>query len=404
MSPAAERRDRCEFVSPADCVRRKRFQQNPTKISPGYLGSTAGAVVGLIEQDVAVLVQYAGFLTARVDDLEKLLEESRRLECKLPVVFVDVEHAALPSRTRRGFRFVDRRSNTVNMEGACKGEAAESGADDRDCSIHGVPCVAREPPQEVEPPQLTYFPTVPKPQIALGRCRCPRRELDDACGDDVAADPERDWRQIAVAVVEHETGRAGTNERAERDAGVERADDAADVSSTEIIHDYGGQHGDPSAVKHSEEQSERSQRPDPGRGRPNGQGSRHSQEHDQKRPRSPIRSARPPKKKRPPRAAHPDRAQQEDGGGSRNAMIESVGNKMNERDKNAKRGDEARGVETDEAPGTDRVTKRRAGRRFRFRAGRANSPSGSSPRSRGSFSIMSDIATPTIAAEPPRTR
>jgi hypothetical protein len=45
-----------------------------------------------------------------------LIEESRCLECELPVGFVDIEHASLHSRICRGFRFVDRRSNAVDVE------------------------------------------------------------------------------------------------------------------------------------------------------------------------------------------------------------------------------------------------------------------------------------------------
>ena len=189
----------------------------------------------------------------------------------------------------------------------------------------------------MEAPRLIYIPTVPKPQNPLIVARVRDVTTYDAGGDDVAADAEKDRQQIAVAVVEHKTGRAGTNERAERDAGVECADDAADVSSAEIIHDYGGQHRDPSAIKHSEEERERSQRPDPRRDRPNGQATRHSQEHHQKRPRASDPVGETSQEEAPSRAAHSDRAQQEDGGGSRNAMIESVGNEVNERDKNAKR-------------------------------------------------------------------
>jgi len=37
---------------------------------------------------------------------------------------------------RRGFRFVDSRCNTVNVEDARKCQPAESGTDDRDWSIH----------------------------------------------------------------------------------------------------------------------------------------------------------------------------------------------------------------------------------------------------------------------------
>jgi hypothetical protein len=49
---------------------------------------------------------------------------------------VDIEHAALRSRIHRGLRFVDRRSNPLNVEDARECEAAESGTDDHDRSLH----------------------------------------------------------------------------------------------------------------------------------------------------------------------------------------------------------------------------------------------------------------------------
>jgi hypothetical protein len=101
-----------------------------------YLRSTACAVVGLIKQDVAVLVEHPRCLPPGVDDLEKFIEEPRCPECELPILFVDIEHAPLRSRVCRGFRFVDRRCNTVNVEDARKCQPAEAGTDDRDWSIH----------------------------------------------------------------------------------------------------------------------------------------------------------------------------------------------------------------------------------------------------------------------------
>jgi hypothetical protein len=60
-----------------------------------------------------------------VDDLNELVKESRSLEGELPVVFVNIEHAPLRARIRRGFRFVDRRYNTVNVEDARKRQSTE---------------------------------------------------------------------------------------------------------------------------------------------------------------------------------------------------------------------------------------------------------------------------------------
>ena len=85
-----------------------------------------------------MLVQCARFLTAGMDDLEELLEESRCLERKLPVAFVDIEHAALHSRIRRGICFVYDRCNPLNVEDARKCQPTEPGTDDRDWSIHAA--------------------------------------------------------------------------------------------------------------------------------------------------------------------------------------------------------------------------------------------------------------------------
>jgi hypothetical protein len=68
-------------------------------------------------------------------------QEASCLECELPDFFVDIELAPLRSHVCRGFRFVDRRCNTVNMEDSGKCQTAEPGTDDRDWSIHPDPFV-----------------------------------------------------------------------------------------------------------------------------------------------------------------------------------------------------------------------------------------------------------------------
>ena len=85
----------------------------------------------MFKQDIAVLVEYPRCLTAGVDDFEELIEESRSLQRELPVVFVDIEHAALRSRVCRGFRFVDRRRNAMDVEDAGESQPAEPRTDDR---------------------------------------------------------------------------------------------------------------------------------------------------------------------------------------------------------------------------------------------------------------------------------
>jgi hypothetical protein len=85
----------------------------------------------MFKQDIAVLVEHSRCLAAGVDDFKELIEESRCLECELPVGFVDIEHASLHSRICRGFRFVDRRSNAVDVEDPGKSKATEPRTDDR---------------------------------------------------------------------------------------------------------------------------------------------------------------------------------------------------------------------------------------------------------------------------------
>jgi hypothetical protein len=69
-------------VPPADRAHRKGFQQNAAKLSAGHLRSTAVALVGLIEQDVGVLVEDALRFSLSLDKPAEFLKESRRLECE----------------------------------------------------------------------------------------------------------------------------------------------------------------------------------------------------------------------------------------------------------------------------------------------------------------------------------
>ena len=87
---------------------------------------------GLVEQDGAVRVEDPHRLAALVDDGAELVDQAGRLEGELPVVLVDVEHAALRARRRRGLGLVDRGRDAVDVQDAGEREAAESGADDRD--------------------------------------------------------------------------------------------------------------------------------------------------------------------------------------------------------------------------------------------------------------------------------
>ena len=130
-------------MPPTDCTGRKGIQQNTTKVYPGYLRSATISLVGLIQQDVGVFVEDILRLSLSLDEAEELLEESCRLECELPVVFMDIEQAALSTCVCRSFRFLDRRGNSMNVEHTRKRQSAEPSTDDRDWSLDNDSFVVR---------------------------------------------------------------------------------------------------------------------------------------------------------------------------------------------------------------------------------------------------------------------
>src|SRR3954453_10435786 len=104
----------------------------PPQISAEHLWTPARAVVRLVEQDRAMLVEHARSLAALVDDRAELVGEAGRFERALPFVLVDVELAALGARPRRRLGLVDGRGDAVPLKNPGEGQAAEPGADDRD--------------------------------------------------------------------------------------------------------------------------------------------------------------------------------------------------------------------------------------------------------------------------------
>ncbi len=100
MPAAAERPDGGDLVPPPDRAGGQGVEQDPPQGTPVHFRTPAGAVVGLVVQDRSVLVEHARGLAALVDDAEEFLEQPGRLEGQLPVVVVDVEHAALDAGGR----------------------------------------------------------------------------------------------------------------------------------------------------------------------------------------------------------------------------------------------------------------------------------------------------------------
>ena len=109
----AEGPDAGDLASPLDRLVGQGVEQDPPQVAAEHLGTPARAVVGLVEQHRAVLVEHARRLAALVDDRAELVGEAGRFERELPVVLVDVELAALraglaprapPRRSSRGCR------------------------------------------------------------------------------------------------------------------------------------------------------------------------------------------------------------------------------------------------------------------------------------------------------------
>src|SRR3569623_619010 len=124
--------DPCELLTPSNCLGRKRIQENAPQGAAMDLRPSACTVVGLVDQDVAVAVEYAQSLAALVDQIQKHVEQARCLEGELAAVGMDVQHSALRSRHRRGFSLKDSHGNSREVEDAGEGEAAKACTDNRD--------------------------------------------------------------------------------------------------------------------------------------------------------------------------------------------------------------------------------------------------------------------------------
>jgi hypothetical protein len=139
VAAVAQRRDRGQLLAPLDRPGGQGFEQDPPQVAAEHLGTPAGAVVGLLEQQGAVRVEHAGGLGALVDDGVELVGEAGRGQGGLPVVLVQVELAALGPGLRRRLRLVDRGRDAVDVQDAGQGEAAQARPDDCDRCCHGAP-------------------------------------------------------------------------------------------------------------------------------------------------------------------------------------------------------------------------------------------------------------------------
>ena len=95
------------------------------------------AVVGFVEQSLAVRTQDASRFASLVNDGAELFRQPGRGEGNLPVLLVDVELPALSAHIGRGVGLVHRGGDSLNVQYSCQHQAAESCTDDRNGCVHG---------------------------------------------------------------------------------------------------------------------------------------------------------------------------------------------------------------------------------------------------------------------------
>jgi hypothetical protein len=123
-------------VTPPDRFFRKRFDQQSAKIATVYLGAFAGVAAGVIEKNIAILIDDAFCIFAGTHEWKEGFEQACLFEGDLSVVFVHVEKTALRSRMNGCFCFVDGGGNAVKVKDAGKDKAARACTDNCDGVVH----------------------------------------------------------------------------------------------------------------------------------------------------------------------------------------------------------------------------------------------------------------------------
>jgi hypothetical protein len=72
-------------------------EQSP-KIAPIDLGPLAGVATCFVEENISILIDNALCIFARTDESKKCVIQTRILEGKLSVVFVNIQESSLRSR------------------------------------------------------------------------------------------------------------------------------------------------------------------------------------------------------------------------------------------------------------------------------------------------------------------
>ncbi|GKK55450.1 hypothetical protein TUSAK1_10500 [Klebsiella variicola] len=107
--------DICHFTAPLHGVRRKRLQQQRAKRAARDFWSAAQTIIELLEQYVALFIEYARGLTTRKNKGPEGIVQACRYQRPLAIMIVDIQQATLWAGLGRGFSFVDHRGNAVNM-------------------------------------------------------------------------------------------------------------------------------------------------------------------------------------------------------------------------------------------------------------------------------------------------
>jgi hypothetical protein len=138
VAALAQRPDAGDLAPPLDALVGEGVEQDAAQVCAEHFGAPPRAVVGLVEQHLALLVEDARRLGALVDDRAELLGEPGVGQRALLDLLVDVEPAALRAGRGTGIGLVDRRRDAVDMQYPGEGQAAETGADDGDRAVDGV--------------------------------------------------------------------------------------------------------------------------------------------------------------------------------------------------------------------------------------------------------------------------
>jgi hypothetical protein len=103
-------------MAPTDGIGGKRLQKDPAKLASGDFWPTTRPIVRLIHQNFALPVEHPRLLAAGVYKSKKRVKETGRLESKLPVFFMDIEHASLCADVSGGVPLINGGRDAMDVE------------------------------------------------------------------------------------------------------------------------------------------------------------------------------------------------------------------------------------------------------------------------------------------------